>query len=232
MRRRAAEAGLGEAVIINTCAVTGEAERQARQAIRKARRENPGALIIVTGCAANINPEQFEAMPEVDRVVGNAAKMMPETFTSLRDGKPLSCGGDISGLHAAVPVPGFEGRSRAFVQVQNGCDHRCTFCVIPYGRGPSRSFPADLVIRQAAELVGNGYAEISLTGVDIASYGTDLPGRPGLGAIVRRLLDAVPRLGRLRLSSLDPAAPASKPAIGGRHGAEAHETPSFARGRF
>ena len=207
MRELAAGAGTRDAVIVNTCAVTAEAERQARQAIRKARRARPDARIIVTGCAAQINPSAYAAMPEVDRVVGNARKLDAASFAApagADDARILV--NDIMAVRetAAHLVQGFEGRARAFVQVQQGCDHRCTFCVIPYGRGNSRSVPAGAVIEQARTLVENGYREIVLTGVDITAYGADLPGQPTLGTLVRRVLRLVPELERLRLSSLDP----------------------------
>ena len=204
MRGHAEQAGLGDAIIVNTCAVTAEAERQARQAIRRARREHPEARIIVTGCAAQIAPGAFAAMPEVDRVVGNIEKLRPETFGQEPAGKIQV--EDIMAVRetAGHLVEGFEGRARAFLQVQQGCDHRCTFCIIPYGRGNSRSVPIGVVVEQARRLVANGYAEIVLTGVDITSYGGDLPGHPALGNLVRRLLALVPDLKRLRLSSLDP----------------------------
>ena len=203
MRGHAAH--LDDTIIVNTCAVTAEAERQARQAIRKARRRSPGARIIVTGCAAQIDPASFAAMPEVDQVIGNAEKLRPESFA----------GGDCARVRVADImavretaghlVTGFEGRARAFVQVQNGCDHRCTFCIIPYGRGPSRSVPMGAIAAQTRALVEAGYREIVLTGVDLTAYGADLPGRPTLGRMVRRLLDAVPELARLRLLSIDVA---------------------------
>jgi threonylcarbamoyladenosine tRNA methylthiotransferase MtaB len=204
MREHALAAGLCDAVIINTCSVTGEAERQARQTIRKMRRERPKAKIIVTGCAAQINPDSFAAMPEVDHVIGNDLKMRAETYTHLDGARVLMS--DIQKVRdvAAHMVHGFEGKSRAFVQVQNGCDHRCTFCIVPFGRGPSRSVDAARVIEQVACLVREGYREIALTGVDITSYGGDLPGQPTLGSMIRALLDEVPDLPRLRLSSLDP----------------------------
>ena len=201
IRRAAATAGLSEAVIINTCAVTAEAERQARQAIRRARRQRPGATIIVTGCAAEISPERYAALPEVDRVLGNQAKLQPESYLPAPHPNPPPHAGE--GREGAVD--GFEGKSRAFLQVQQGCDHRCTFCIIPYARGPSRSVPMGLVADQARRLVASGYREIVLTGVDLTAYGGDLPGTPNLGQLVRRLLAAVPELERLRLSSLDPA---------------------------
>jgi threonylcarbamoyladenosine tRNA methylthiotransferase MtaB len=209
MRGHAAAAGLEEAIIVNTCAVTTESERQARQAIRRARRENPGATIVVTGCAAQIDAARFAAMPEVDHVIGNAEKMKVETFTALARG-PLPARvvvNDIMSVRetASHMVEGFEGRARAFVEVQHGCDHRCTFCIIPYGRGPSRSAPVADIVAQAERLVGAGYNEVVLTGVDLTAYGADLPGAPTLGQMVRRLLANVPALARLRLSSIDVA---------------------------
>ncbi|OAN50282.1 tRNA (N(6)-L-threonylcarbamoyladenosine(37)-C(2))-methylthiotransferase MtaB [Paramagnetospirillum marisnigri] len=200
---RATEAGV-ETVIINTCAVTAEAERQARQAIRKIRRERPDARIVVTGCAAQAHPESFDAMPEVDQILGNAEKMRPDIFSAPPADKIVV--GDIMQVRevASHLVSGFEGRARAFVEVQQGCDHRCTFCIIPFGRGPNRSVPMGRVVEQIRELVAGGYHEVVLTGVDVTAYGADLPGTPGLGQLVRRLLAAVPELPRLRLSSLDP----------------------------
>ncbi|MBV8504379.1 MAG: tRNA (N(6)-L-threonylcarbamoyladenosine(37)-C(2))-methylthiotransferase MtaB, partial [Alphaproteobacteria bacterium] len=192
-------AGLTGAVIVNTCAVTAEAERQARQAIRRARRRHPGAKIVVTGCAAHLAPERYAALPEVDRVLDNRAKLLPQSYlpqeAALRD--PIET--------APHFVDGFEGKCRAFLQVQQGCDHRCTFCIIPYARGASRSVPMGAIADQARRLVAADYREIVLTGVDLTAYGADLPGRPSLGQMVRRLLAAVPELQRLRLSSLDPA---------------------------
>ncbi|NNG05185.1 MAG: tRNA (N(6)-L-threonylcarbamoyladenosine(37)-C(2))-methylthiotransferase MtaB [Inquilinus sp.] len=203
-------AGLGDAVIVNTCAVTAEAERQARQAIRRARRQRPQARIVVTGCAAQIAPERFAAMPEVDRVLGNAEKLEAASWAADRfapAGERVSVA-DIMTVEetAGHLVEGFEGRARAVVQVQTGCDHRCTFCIIPFGRGPSRSVPIGEIVAQVRTLVEAGFNEVVLSGVDIASYGGDLPGRPALGQMVRRLLAQVPELRRLRLSSLDPAA--------------------------
>jgi threonylcarbamoyladenosine tRNA methylthiotransferase MtaB len=207
MRGHAAAAGLENAIIVNTCAVTSEAERQARQAIRKARRENPDARIIVTGCAAQIDPAGFAAMAEVDRVLGNEEKLRPESFQGsfLDVDAPRVAVNDIMAVKETAPqlIAGFAERTRAFVQVQQGCDHRCTFCIIPYGRGNSRSVPLGEVVRQVRALVEQGTAEIVLTGVDITSYGGDLPGRPKLGQMARRLLAQVPDLKRLRLSSLD-----------------------------
>ncbi len=206
MRGHAAAAGLADAVIVNTCAVTAEAERQARQAIRRARRERPGARIIVTGCAAQIDPQRFADMPEVDRVIGNAEKLRRESF--LPDATAPIAVNDIMSVHetAAHSIAGFEGRARAFVEVQTGCDHRCTFCVIPFGRGRSRSVPPGRIAEQVRTLVGNGYREVVLSGVDLGAYGADLPDRPSLGQMARRLLGAVPALARLRLSSIDPVA--------------------------
>ena len=203
IRGHARDAGLENAIIFNTCAVTAEAERQARQAIRKARRENPGARIIVTGCAAQVGAEGFAAMPEVDSVIGNGEKLRPESYAGA--GGPRIDVGDIMAVEETAHhlITGFEDRARAFVQVQNGCDHRCTFCIIPYGRGNSRSVPAGAVVEQARLLVASGYNEIVLTGVDITSYGADLPGHPTLGQLARRLLTLVPELPRLRLSSID-----------------------------
>jgi threonylcarbamoyladenosine tRNA methylthiotransferase MtaB len=210
MRRHAADAGLGDAVIVNTCAVTGEAVRQATQTIRKLRRENPAAQIIVTGCAAQIEPERFAAMPEIDRVVGNAEKMQADTYRNLGSGLGIGDSlrvqvNDIMSVRetAHAMVDGFGSNARAFVQVQNGCDHRCTFCIIPYGRGPSRSVPAGEVVAQVRKLVEAGYAEVVLTGVDITSYGADLPAGMTLGKLVRHILKHVPELARLRLSSID-----------------------------
>lgn len=205
MRDLAAHAGAGDTVIVNTCAVTAEAERQARQAIRKARRARPGATIIVTGCAAQIAPQRFAAMPEVDRVVGNAEKMRAETFLPAAADQRVAVA-DIMTVRetAGHLLGGFENRARAFLQVQQGCDHRCTFCIIPYGRGPSRSLPAGAVVEQARAYAAAGIKEIVLTGVDLTAYGADLPGKPTLGQLARRILKLVPDLRRLRLSSLDP----------------------------
>ncbi len=207
MRRHAQEAGLGDAVIVNTCAVTSEAVRGARQAIRRAARENPGAPILVTGCAAQTDPQAFAAMPEVTRVIGNHDKMKAETW------KPAELLGreekvrvnDIMSVRetAAHLIDGMEGRARAYVQVQNGCDHRCTFCIIPYGRGNSRSVPAGEVVAQVRALVASGHYEVVLTGVDLTSWGADLPGTPQLGNLVQRLLKLVPDLRQLRISSVD-----------------------------
>jgi len=211
IRARADADGLADAVIFNTCAVTGEAVRQARQAIRRLRRERPHARIVVTGCAAQTEPETFASMDEVDRVVGNGEKLAAASWASTRaalagelDGGKLAVT-DIMSVKETAPhlVDGIDGRVRAFVQVQNGCDHRCTFCIIPYGRGPSRSVPMGAVVAQVRRLVENGYREVVLTGVDITSYGGDLPGAPRLGRLVKQILKHVPELERLRLSSID-----------------------------
>ena len=205
MRDLAVQAGHGAGtILVNTCAVTGEAEAQARQAIRRAARDNPGARILVTGCAAQIAPDAWAALPGVARVIGNGEKLRPESWALDAPAAPVP---DIMAARDVVahPVTGFAGRARALVQVQQGCDHRCTFCVIPQGRGPSRSVPLGAIVDQVRALVAAGYREVVLTGVDIASYGPDLPGSPSLGQMVRRLLALVPDLPRLRLSSLDPA---------------------------
>jgi len=207
MRGHADAAGLDNAIVFNTCAVTAEAERQARQAIRKARRENPNARIIVTGCAAQVNPDQFAEMPEVDLVIGNEEKMKAASWQpalALHANERVRVNDIMSVTETAGHlIGGLEGRARAFVQVQNGCDHRCTFCIIPYGRGPSRSVAAGEIVAEVRKLVENGYREVVLTGVDITSYGGDLPGRPSLGNLARRILKLVPELERLRLSSID-----------------------------
>jgi len=206
IRGHAAAAGLGETVIVNTCAVTGEAVRQARQAIRKARRANPSARIVVTGCAAQIEPASFAAMPEVDHVIGNSEKVTGSTWAALATGgSPRVAVNDIMSVRetAGHLETGFASRARAFVQIQNGCDHRCTFCIIPYGRGPSRSVAAGAVVSEIRALVAAGHAEVVLTGVDLTSWGGDLPGAPRLGGLVRRILRLVPELQRLRISSID-----------------------------
>ncbi|HJP23536.1 MAG TPA: tRNA (N(6)-L-threonylcarbamoyladenosine(37)-C(2))-methylthiotransferase MtaB [Alphaproteobacteria bacterium] len=210
MRGHVREAGLGDAVVVNTCAVTAEAERQARQAIRRARRRRPGARIIVTGCAVQIDPGRYAAMPEVDGVLGNTEKLAAASF-GPGGAAPFQVADIMTARQTATHVgphmvEGLEGRARAFLQVQQGCDHRCSFCIIPFGRGPSRSVAPDQVIEQARRLVANGYGEIVLTGVDVTSYGGDEPAGPRLGGLVRKLLDALPELPRLRLTSLDPAA--------------------------
>ena len=209
MKELAAAAGVEGAVVVNTCAVTAEAVRKAKQEIRRLSRENPGAQIIVTGCAAQTEPKTFAAMPEVSKVVGNHEKMQAETWAGLK-------APDLIGVTERVQVDdimsvketaghlidGF-GRHRAYVQVQNGCDHRCTFCIIPYGRGNSRSVPAGVVVEQIKRLVGKGFNEVVLTGVDLTSWGADLPAQPRLGDLVMRILRLVPDLPRLRISSID-----------------------------
>lgn len=227
IRRAAGAAGLTDAVIVNTCAVTAEAERQARQAIRRARREHPGARLIITGCAATLDPLGYRAMPEVDAVLDNEAKLRPESYhfdpdRSVQDPLPLVGGegrvrGETPAPEAEAPSPqpsppmgkggsdGSAGRVRAYLQVQQGCDHRCTFCIIPLARGPSRSLPPEAAVERARGLVAGGAREIVLTGIDLTAWGADLPGRPSLGQLARHLLTAVPELPRLRLSSLDPA---------------------------
>ncbi|QJD16992.1 tRNA (N(6)-L-threonylcarbamoyladenosine(37)-C(2))-methylthiotransferase MtaB [Paracoccus sanguinis] len=207
MREMAESAGLTGAVIVNTCAVTAEAVRKARQEIRRLARENPGAPIIVTGCAAQTEPETFAAMPEVARVIGNHEKMQPATWAGLAApdyGTERVMVDDIMSVRetAGHLIDGF-GRHRAYVQVQNGCDHRCTFCVIPFGRGNSRSVPAGVVVDQIRRLRDRGFNEVVLTGVDLTSWGADLPGTPRLGNLVRRILRMVPDLPRLRISSID-----------------------------
>ena len=209
MKDLAAAAGVEGAVVVNTCAVTAEAVRKAKQEIRRLARENPGAPVIVTGCAAQTEPETFAAMPEVTRVIGNHEKMQAETWKSL---KPADFIGesekvqvnDIMAVRetAGHLIDGF-GRHRAYVQVQNGCDHRCTFCIIPFGRGNSRSVAAGVVIEQIRRLVDRGFLEVVLTGVDLTSWGADLPGAPRLGDLVMRILRLVPDLPRLRISSID-----------------------------
>jgi threonylcarbamoyladenosine tRNA methylthiotransferase MtaB len=207
MRRRAGEAGLGDAVLVNTCAVTGEAVRQARQAIRRARRERPQARIVVAGCAAQIDPAGFAAMPEVDLVLGNDEKLRAASYAVpdfIGDTPPVRVNDIMAVKESALHlVEGMDGRSRAFVEIQNGCDHRCTFCIIPFGRGNSRSVPMGAVVDQIHRLVDAGYREVVLTGVDITAWGADLPGTPTLGKLVRAILRAVPELERLRLSSID-----------------------------
>jgi threonylcarbamoyladenosine tRNA methylthiotransferase MtaB len=209
MKEMTGQAGLRDAVVVNTCAVTAEAVRKARQEIRRLRRENPQARLIVTGCAAQTEPQTFATMEEVDAVIGNTEKMRPETWAGLA--------ADFIGTTEAVQVDdimsvtetaghlidGFGTRSRAYVQVQNGCDHRCTFCIIPYGRGNSRSVPAGVVVDQIKRLVDRGYNEVVLTGVDLTSWGADLPAQPKLGDLVMRILRLVPDLPRLRISSID-----------------------------
>ncbi len=210
MKELSAAAGIEDAVVVNTCAVTAEAVRKARQEIRKLRRENPEARLIVTGCAAQTDPDSFAAMDEVDLVIGNTEKMQPATWTALA-ASPDFIGetekvrvDDIMSVTetAGHLIDGF-GRHRAYVQVQNGCDHRCTFCIIPFGRGNSRSVPAGVVVEQIRRLVDRGFNEVVLTGVDLTSWGGDLPGRPRLGDLVMRILRLVPDLPRLRISSID-----------------------------
>lgn len=206
IRKHAGDAGIANAVIVNTCAVTAEAVRQAAQTIRRIRRKNPNARIIVTGCAAQIEPERFAEMVEVDHVIGNDEKLRAETFAGLSIGDTERVQvNDIMSVRETAPqlIDGFGNKTRAYVQVQNGCDHRCTFCIIPYGRGRSRSVPAGEVVNQVRRLVENGYREVVLTGVDITSYGPDLPGALTLGKLVRMVLKHVPELPRLRLSSID-----------------------------
>jgi threonylcarbamoyladenosine tRNA methylthiotransferase MtaB len=209
MHEHARAAGLESAVVVNTCAVTAEAVRQAAQAIRKLRRERPNVKIIVTGCAAQLDPERFAAMPEVDHVIGNAAKRRLGTFETISQA-PDGAGErvivtDIMEARetAGHLISGFGSRARAFVEIQNGCDHRCTFCVIPFARGPSRSVPAETVAEQICTLTGRGYKEAVLTGVDITSYGADLPGEMTLGRLAAKILRLAPELSRLRLSSID-----------------------------
>jgi threonylcarbamoyladenosine tRNA methylthiotransferase MtaB len=206
IRLRAAEAGLENAVIVNTCAVTGEAVRQSRQAIRRLRRQHPEAKLIVTGCAAQIEPETYAAMPEVDRVIGNAEKLARGSYEAdFLAGAERVTVNDIMAVKetASQFIDSFDGKARAVLQVQNGCDHRCTFCIIPYGRGPSRSVGTGALVEESRRLVARGFKEIVLSGVDLTAYGADLPGRPSLGMLVSRLLRHVPELPRLRLSSLD-----------------------------
>ncbi|KQQ49028.1 2-methylthioadenine synthase [Rhizobium sp. Leaf311] len=209
MRAEAEKAGLNNAVLVNTCAVTGEAVRQARSAIRRARRENPHARIIVTGCAAQTEKETFAEMPEVDAVLGNEEKLKSASYRALPDfgvsAEEKLRVNDIMSVRATAPqmIKHIDGHVRAFIQVQNGCDHRCTFCVIPYGRGNSRSVPMGAVVDQARKLTENGYREVVLTGVDATSYGADLPGEPTLGYLAKTLLKQVPEILRLRLSSID-----------------------------
>lgn len=207
MKDLATQAGLSDAVIVNTCAVTAEAVRKARQEIRKLRRENPNARLIVTGCAAQTEPQTFAAMSEVDAVIGNTEKMQAKTWAGLSGDfgtEPVQVDDIMSVTETAGHlIDGFGTRSRAYVQVQNGCDHRCTFCIIPYGRGNSRSVPAGVVVDQIKRLVDKGFNEVVLTGVDLTSWGADLPGTPPLGDLVMRILRLVPDLPRLRISSID-----------------------------
>ncbi len=246
IRREAVAAGLSETVIVNTCAVTAEAVRQTKQTIRRIRRERDGTRIVVTGCAAQTEANAFAAMPEVDRVIGNEEKFDADIWAK---GDKIAVS-DIMSAKAMRPhvIDRIEGHTRAFLQVQNGCDHRCTFCIIPFGRGNSRSLPMDDVVAQARRVVENGYREIILTGVDITSYGGSLPGMPRLGALVKRILKEVPELVRLRLSSIElggsrrrftrrtryraasDAASAFIVAGRRRHDPQAHEAAAFAPG--
>ena len=209
LKNRAGEAQLRDTLVINTCAVTAEAVRQSRQAIRRAKRENPARRIIVTGCAAQIEPQTYAAMPEVDAVFGNWEKLIPEAYAEFARADFGTATkirvNDIMSVAENAPqmVDHFDGKTRAFLEVQNGCDHRCTFCVIPFGRGNSRSVAMGAVVSEARRLVEKGFAEIVLTGVDLTSYGGDLPGSPSLGTLVEKLLNLVPELKRLRLSSID-----------------------------
>lgn len=206
MRHQVSVSGLQNTIIVNSCAVTAEAERQVRQSIRRARRENPDARIVVTGCAAQIEPDKISAMEEVDHVIGNEEKLMAQTWTDLEE-MPRVAVNDIMSVRQTAPhlISGFDARARAFVEIQQGCDHRCTFCIIPYGRGNNRSVPVGVIVEQVRALVERGYTEVVLTGVDITDYGADLPGMPRLGEMIKRLLTLVPELPRLRLSSVDPA---------------------------
>jgi threonylcarbamoyladenosine tRNA methylthiotransferase MtaB len=210
IRRQAAEAGLDDIVVVNTCAVTAEAARQARQTIRALRRDHPQRRIVVTGCAAQTDAQNFASMPEADLVLGNVEKLDPAGWATARatlaePRSPKTVVGDIMTVEHATPhlIDAFAGRSRAFVQVQNGCNHRCTFCIIPFGRGNSRSVPIDAVVADVRRLVVSGYREVVLTGVDITAYGADLADAPRLGTLVKRILTDVPELQRLRLSSID-----------------------------
>ncbi len=216
IRRQAEAAGLPDTIVINTCAVTAEATRQSRQAIRKLRRERPQARIVVTGCAAQTEPATFSRMPEVDRVLGNEDKLSAAAWVDTRTvlaradifgiaSEEKALVNDIMAVTETAPhlIDGLEGRARAFVQVQNGCDHRCTFCIIPYGRGNSRSVPIGEVVAQVRRLCERGYREVVLTGVDLTSYGSNLPGAPKLGRLVQQILKHVPELERLRLSSIE-----------------------------
>ena len=207
MKELAAQAGLDQAIIVNTCAVTAEAVRKAKQDIRKLRRQHPDKKVIVTGCAAQIEPKTFAKMAEVDIVIGNSEKMQAETWANLAGNfntEKIQVNDIMSVTETASHlIHGFGTRSRAYVQIQNGCDHRCTFCIIPYGRGNSRSVPAGVVVNQIKQLVENGYAEVVLTGVDMTSWGNDLPTTPRLGNLIMRILKLVPDLQRLRISSID-----------------------------
>jgi len=221
MKAEAEKAGLDNAIIVNTCAVTAEAVKQAKQAVRKARRDNPTACIIVTGCAAQTEARTFGDMEEVDLVIGNADKLKAESYKPMVFGVPLNDKVQVNDIMsvretAGHLIEGMDRHTRAFVQVQNGCDHRCTFCIIPFGRGPSRSVPMGVVVEQIKKLVSNGHSEVVLTGVDITSYGPDLPGSPTLGTLTQAILRHVPDLPRLRISSIDSieADPALYEAVG------------------
>lgn len=204
IRDNLAATGTENAIVFNTCAVTSEAERTARQAIRRARREHPDKKIIVTGCAVQINPQRYADMPEVDNVLGNQEKLEEKSFTTLETEKSIV--NDIMELKetALHMVESYDGKTRAFLQIQNGCNHRCTFCIIPFGRGNNRSVPVGEIVAHAKKLVEKGFKEIVFTGVDITDYGQDLPGKPTLGELAKRLLKLIPELERLRLSSIDP----------------------------
>ena len=209
MRELATSSGLSDTVIINTCAVTAEAVRKSKQEVRKLRKENPNAKVIVTGCAAQIDPDSFANMAEVDFVIGNSEKMVKETWSQFSENKDFGTEkikvDDIMSVNetAGHLIDGFGSRSRAYVQVQNGCDHRCTFCIIPFGRGNSRSVPAGVIVDQIKRLVDKGFNEVVLTGVDLTSWGADLPNSPKLGDLIMRILKLVPDLSRLRISSID-----------------------------
>jgi threonylcarbamoyladenosine tRNA methylthiotransferase MtaB len=209
MKAKALEAGAANTIIVNTCAVTAEAVRQSKQSIRRLRRENPGARIVVTGCAAQTEPETYAEMPEIDRIIGNAEKLTVDAYApdfGVETAERVQVS-DIMTVRetAGHLISGFDARVRAFVQVQNGCDHRCTFCIIPFGRGPSRSVPAGAVVDQVKQLVDQGVPEIVLTGVDLTAYGADLPGEQTLGRVTEQILKLVPNLKRLRISSVDVA---------------------------
>ena len=209
MRELATSSGLSDTVIINTCAVTAEAVRKSKQEVRKLRKENPNAKVIVTGCAAQIDPDSFANMAEVDFVIGNSEKMVKETWSQFSENNDFETEkikvDDIMSVNetAGHLIDGFGSRSRAYVQVQNGCDHRCTFCIIPFGRGNSRSVPAGVIVDQIKRLVDKGFNEVVLTGVDLTSWGADLPNSPKLGDLIMRILKLVPDLSRLRISSID-----------------------------